>query len=202
MRGRILKLGVTAVLLLAVVSFLAQAYPALVGADHAYIVQSGSMEPSIPTGSVVFVTETDAESISTGDVVTYQKRGNEVPITHRVVDIKRNDESMRLITKGDANENRDTEPVYRSEIVGTVAFSIPYIGYIIRFGQTTLGWFVLVFVPLVLWIFSELYAVYRAGFEAESTTGGDRVVNYCSDCGTDLTAYETVNFCTDCGIEL
>jgi len=202
MRGRILQIGVTIILLLAVVSFLAQGYPALVGADHAYIVQSGSMEPSIPTGSVVFITETNADSISTGDVVTYKKRADTVPRTHRVVDIKRNGESMRFITKGDANENRDTEPVYRGEIIGTVAFSIPYIGYIISFGQTALGWFVLVCIPILLWIFSELYVVYRAGFDGETTTDSGRVLNYCSDCGTDLTAYDTVNFCADCGIEL
>ena len=46
-----------------------------------FIVLSGSMEPSIMTGDMVFVKETDPDSLKVGDVIAY-KSGSAV-VTHR-----------------------------------------------------------------------------------------------------------------------
>ena len=47
-----------------------------------FIVLSGSMEPSIMTGDMVFVKETDPDSLKVGDVIAY-KSGSAV-VTHRI----------------------------------------------------------------------------------------------------------------------
>ena len=66
----------------------------------AYVVLSGSMEPEIPTGSVVVVDGRKKEW-NPGDVITY-RRGNMV-VTHRIVE--KSEEGY--CTKGDANAEED-----------------------------------------------------------------------------------------------
>ena len=79
------------------------------------VVLSGSMEPGIRTGGLVF-TDTRRREPQTGDIITYRLR--DVRITHRVV----RREGTVLITKGDANEGEDPLPVEAEQVLGTVIF--------------------------------------------------------------------------------
>ena len=159
-RGAI-KITLALALLLVVAAFVVQAFPGLVGADYALTVKSGSMEPAIPTGSVVFVKDVPAEQAKVGDVITYRDDGDNL-ITHRVVERYTAGESLRFVTKGDANDDPDAEPIYRGDFVGVVTFSIPLIGYVVAFGNTQMGYLALVLVPVMLLIFNELWELYRA----------------------------------------
>ncbi|MUW15478.1 signal peptidase I [Halorubrum sp. CBA1125] len=167
--SRVLKVALTVALLAVVGAFVLQAFPAVVGADYALIVQSGSMEPAIQTGSVVFVKDVPAERVEAGDVITYGDDGGNL-ITHRVIERHTTDTSIRFITKGDANENADHEPVYRSNLVGVVMFNIPLIGYVVAFGNTPAGYMALVLVPVMLFIFNELWELWKAGTRNEKHT--------------------------------
>lgn len=150
-------------LLVVVGAFIAQAYPGLVGADQSLVVQSGSMEPTIGTGAVVFVEEASVDAIEEGDVVTYADDGGNL-ITHRVVTkYDAGGDSVRFETKGDANDEPDPEAVYPGDVVGVVTFSLPLIGYVVTFGNTPMGYLTLVVVPVVLLIFDQLWELYRAG---------------------------------------
>ena len=73
----------------------------------AYVVLSGSMEPEIPTGSVVVVDGRKKEW-NPGDVITY-RRGNMV-VTHRIVE--KSEEGY--CTKGDANAEEDAGIVWKT----------------------------------------------------------------------------------------
>lgn len=90
------------------------------------VVLSGSMEPKIRTGGLVF-TDTRRREPETGDIVTYRLR--DARITHRVV----RREGTVLITKGDANEGEDPLPVEAEQVLGTVIFTIPFAGYLVTF---------------------------------------------------------------------
>lgn len=164
--GRAIRVGAALALLLVVASFVVQAFPSLIGADYALTVLSGSMEPAIGTGSIVFVAETPPEQINEQDVITYRDDGGNL-VTHRVVKKHEAEESLRFETKGDANEYPDGEPVYRGDVVGTVMFSIPFIGYVVSFGNTTAGYVTLVLVPVMLFIFNELWELWKAGTRSE-----------------------------------
>jgi len=83
---RAIKLGAGLALLVVVTSVIAHAFPALVGAEYSYVVQSGSMEPAIGTGSVVFVAERPAEKIGEGDVITFADSQTGPTTTHRVIE--------------------------------------------------------------------------------------------------------------------
>lgn len=93
-----------------------------------YAVLSGSMEPVIATGGMVF-TDTADRRPEEGDIITYRLNGTMV--THRVV----RQENGCYITKGDANQGEDTIPVLPSQIVGTVCFSLPILGFVVSYLQ-------------------------------------------------------------------
>src|SRR3989344_9392425 len=70
------------------------------------IVQSGSMEPDIKTGSIVVVKP--ASEYKIGDVITFGPAPKgKVPTTHRIVDVRLQTGVPVFITKGDANEEND-----------------------------------------------------------------------------------------------
>ena len=95
-----------------------------------YTVVSGSMEPAIPTGSVVYVKTADPDSICKNDVIAYYSgTDNGAIITHRVV--QNQVISGVFITKGDANEKEDLLPVAYDRFIGKVVFWAPVAGRIL-----------------------------------------------------------------------
>lgn len=92
-----------------------------------YTVISGSMEPAIPTGSLVYVEGVDPTEIQEGDVIAfYGVQDLSSVITHRVVT---NSTVMgEFVTKGDANEDKDMSPIPYSHYIGKVTKSIPKAG--------------------------------------------------------------------------
>lgn len=87
-----------------------------------YVVLSGSMEPVIHTGSVVLV-NSHQKTPEKGEVITY--RLGKMNVTHRVKEIR----AEGYETAGDANEISDGEYVSEKQVLGTVCFCIPYLGY-------------------------------------------------------------------------
>lgn len=113
----------------------------------ARVVQSGSMEPALPTGSVIFILPKD--KYSEGDIVTYRKNKQETPTTHRIVATDE-DDGKSFITKGDANTSNDTGLVKKEEILGSVRFHIPFLGFVINFARQPLGFFLFIIIPAII----------------------------------------------------
>jgi signal peptidase len=119
------------------------------------VVQSGSMEPAIGVGSVVIITETNAVAID--DVITFgEDTATKIPITHRIVAEKIQNGETVYVTKGDANENTDPGVVAASDIIGEVWLTIPYVGHVVEFVRTPLGYGLLVGIPALVIVFDEL----------------------------------------------
>jgi signal peptidase len=159
--SRALRWLVTLVVLMLVAPFVVYAVPQTVGADHGFVVLSGSMEPKIATGDVVIVEDVPSRTVAVGDVITYTRAGQSQPTTHRVVDVYREDGSWWYVTKGDANEDLDPQPVRASSLVGRVAFTIPVVGHVITFVGTTDGFLLLVALPFVLLVLGEVWSLVR-----------------------------------------
>ena len=109
-----------------------------------YFVRSESMKPAINMGDLVITGPAGAGGIKPGTVITFESGKNLV--THRVFSIDNN----TLITKGDANEDPDTVPVTAADVKGVVLFKIPFIGFLIGFIRTKLGWFSAILIPSAL----------------------------------------------------
>lgn len=128
------------------------------------VVESGSMEPTFGTGSVIMTRS--ASSYNVGDVVTFQRRTDERATTHRI--IAKEDELYTM--QGDANNAPDLIPVEEIEIVGAVFFHIPFLGYVLNFAQQPLGFMLLVGVPALLIVIEKvkkIVAVVRSKKEEE-----------------------------------
>ena len=92
----------------------------------AYTVVSGSMEPNVPVGSVIYAKATDPETLQPGDIIVFNDGRNDVPITHRVVENQT--ANGQVITKGDANPANDLAPIPYINVIGKVALHVPVIG--------------------------------------------------------------------------
>jgi signal peptidase len=123
-----------------------------------FAVQSGSMEPNIKTGAIVFVKP--FENYQKDDIITVQDSTNHKnTVTHRIFEVKETKGSTTYVTKGDANDIPDVEEKLKENVLGKVVFSVPLLGYLISFAKTRDGLIVLVIIPATLIIYSELTTV-------------------------------------------
>lgn len=120
------------------------------------IILSGSMEPTIGTGSVL-ISKKQAD-YSEGDVITFRKMEDEI-ITHRI--IKRLEDGTTFKTKGDANEDEDIFVTQKNSIIGRAMFTIPYFGYLINFSKTKLGIILIFILPATYLITEEIIKIKR-----------------------------------------
>lgn len=181
--GKLLRTVGFVVLLALVIPFVVFAVPQVVGASHSYVVLSGSMQPTIAAGDVVVVDSVDADSIQEGDVITFEPpSGHQLEgaerITHRVIEVVEQEDGTYFRTQGDANEEPDQALVPADKVVGRVMFAIPKLGYVSQFAGSDQGLLLLVIVPAVLLIVSEVYDLVMAarstGSESESgVTAGE-----------------------------
>jgi len=150
------------VLLIALVApFAVYAAPEIVGADESFVVLTASMTPDIAPGDVVIVAERDPAAIAVGDVITFARGTSDVPVTHRVIDVVDEGGVLAFETMGDANEGPDPGLVPAANLVGAVTLTIPYIGYVIQFAGTRVGFVTLVLLPFGLLAVTEIWSIVR-----------------------------------------
>ena len=124
--ARICKIFGTVCLVAVILVCLPLTLPRVFGYEI-YTVISGSMEPAIPTGSLVYIKEMEPKDVQVDDVIAfYGTKDAASIITHRVVE---NRVLMgEFITKGDANAAKDMNPAPYDNFIGKVAYSIPKVG--------------------------------------------------------------------------
>jgi signal peptidase I len=129
---------------------------------QALIVRSGSMSPTIPTGSVVFYTKIDSAKVKVGDVIVFAKPGStNEKVTHRVYKIGQGSTGRYFITKGDANGTPDD---WQVPAVGTgwiARFHVPTVGYALVDLQSTLARLLLLVIPAILLGAITLYEIWQ-----------------------------------------
>ena len=126
--SRLLSLVGTVLLLVMIAVTVPLTLPNLMG-YHIYQVVSGSMEPEIPVGSLVYIQDGDPEDALDGEVIAfYGVTDASAIITHRLIE---NRVTMgEMITKGDANEINDINPVPYDHYIGRVVLSLPNVGVV------------------------------------------------------------------------
>ena len=118
-----------------------------------YVVLSGSMEPTIETGSVCFINKhADYDSIKEDDIIAFQMK-NGTLVTHRVVEVT----DSGLTTKGDNNEDVDGSITTKDNYVGKNIIWIPKIGYAIKAFQSTKGKIIIITCIVLLFVSGLLF---------------------------------------------
>ena len=93
---------------------------------HGYITLSDSMDPVVQKGSLLITQRVSAGAIRPGDIITYHD-GTEIT-TQRVADIINDNGAVSFITKGDANEGVNSQPVPAGKLIGRFVYAISFAG--------------------------------------------------------------------------
>jgi signal peptidase len=165
--------GLFVTLLVGVAALLLVTLLPITGNAEIKIVKSGSMEPTIPTGSIVVVMP--SQSYKVGDVITFGKdTKTQIPTTHRIIAERREGNKTYFTTQGDANEEQDPREVMASEVIGKVLVHVPYAGYILDFARQPVGFALLIGLPALMIVFDESVNIYREVVKLRRRRRGER----------------------------
>ncbi|MFX0083252.1 MAG: signal peptidase I [Candidatus Hodarchaeota archaeon] len=154
------------------------------------VVVSGSMEPNLHKGDLLFLRGKDAENIKNGtiegkegDIIVFDARGllgwikpPSEPIVHRVID-KMYDNGWFFLTKGDANPYPDAVWVPETRILGVVVGRIPYIGWV-KIALTDSGLLIpLLVIVSVLLVISLIYDLAKKEEDEEEIESKNIIYN-------------------------
>lgn len=142
------QIGVVALIGLFVMPFIAYIGLSVTPGYASYVVASSSMEPTIDTGSIIYVRATD--DYRSGDVITFVE--DDRIITHRIIGTT----ADGFLTKGDANDLVDEWHVTEQQIIGELIVAVPIYGYVIQIAKTPLGFVTTVLLPGIFLIGMEL----------------------------------------------
>jgi signal peptidase I len=148
--------------------------PSLLGYER-YVIVSGSMEPAIPTGSVVYDEVVPVEDLEVGDIITFvppPEYNIEQPVTHRIIEIiaapKGSSAAGETLyrTRGDANEAPDAwTMLLDQDTQARYVRHIEYVGYVYLFLNQRWVQILLIGIPaLVIMIFLGI-ALWRVAGE-------------------------------------
>ena len=121
-----------------------------------FIVLSGSMESKIKVGDLVIVKNVDANDLQVGDIIAFRDSKN-IVTTHRIIEIKSEDNKLAFITKGDANNTKDDVIVYSNMVEGKFKTRIGKLGSAIMFIQQPIGFVVMLMSIFIICLLFYLY---------------------------------------------
>ncbi|KKT34914.1 MAG: Fibronectin type III domain-containing protein [Candidatus Gottesmanbacteria bacterium GW2011_GWB1_44_11c] len=132
-----------------------------------YIVQTGSMEPTIHTGSIALIRQINADQIKKGDIIifTSPKDPNQT-ILHRVFEVKQKDKNIEFEMKGDNNTAPDNWMIPAVSIKGICFSTIPFLGHPAAFLKTQKGFIILIGIPALFLIILQIKKI-REGIDEE-----------------------------------
>lgn len=139
-----------------------------VGGYSVLRVLTGSMEPDIPTDSVILVRIADGDQVQVGDVISFYSADPAIRgsvNTHRVIGIEAENGTRIFRTQGDANLVPDQYPVDDANLIGIVVGSSYAVGRIIRLLSNPLVFFPLVLIPLLVMVILNVVSAIRSAGE-------------------------------------
>lgn len=134
-------------------------------------VQTDSMKDTLMPGDlIVDVAVKDAKELRKGDIITYWTiiDGQRVLNTHRIVNVYDGGDFCIFETQGDNNTLADPLTVHQNEVVGKYVFRVPGVGKVIDYMQTSLGFFLVVVLPVLIFFIYHLIQFFRVLFEYQN----------------------------------
>ena len=123
-------------------------------------VMSGSMEPTITTGSLILIKPKAQYAL--GDIISFHPKTDEsIIVTHRIVRQVNKGADVFYETRGDANNGSDRQLIGTDQVIGASLFAIPWIGYVLKFIRTLPGLIIIIVIPATLIIYEELKKIRR-----------------------------------------
>lgn len=123
------------------------------------VVESDSMAPTFSKGDLIVIKKCDTASLNEGDIITFHTIiNNEYALnTHRIESIAEMNGARSYVTKGDNNDIADTHVIADGDIVGKYVTRVPGLGKVMNFLSGSVGFLVLIVVPLLLFFIYQVY---------------------------------------------
>ena len=127
-------------------------------------VQTGSMDPTYPIGSVIIIKKTDPAKLKVDDAITFYSSDpslNNKIITHRIVDvIDDGDGTFSFTTKGDAKHVFvDAYPAQGEKVIGKVIMKSWVMEKLINVRNNPATFFVLILIPMCAIIALQVFDI-------------------------------------------
>jgi len=129
-------------------------------------VQSGSMAPTYPVGSLLVIAPMNASEVEVGMPIVFEDP--EIAgrlVTHRVIE-RAPGTALAFVTQGDANASRDPFPVPARNVRGQVLWHVTGLGSVMDYLQWPRSFLLLVVLPVGLLLLSELRSRLRPRHDA------------------------------------
>lgn len=132
------------------------------------IVLSGSMEPTFHTGSIILVKKVEDPTVmKEGDVITFVNENNQT-VTHRIIDVLNQSGKPFYQTKGDNNEDPDSNLVIPDNVLAKyTGITVPYVGYFLEYASTPIGTAILLIIPGAILLGYSVITIRQAIKEVE-----------------------------------
>ena len=127
-------------------------------------VLTGSMEPTIPEGSMLLIRQADPATLQEGDIISFYSPDPSLDgalNTHRIIGVDNSDEGLQFITKGDANFLEDQQYVEAQRIAGKVVYISPALGKLVRLVSNPLVFGLVILLPLAAMLIANLVRALR-----------------------------------------
>ena len=135
-----------------------------------FSIQTDSMYPILKPGDLIISTGFEPEELREGDIITYWTviNGERVLNTHKIIDIYDGGNHLIFATQGENNAVADALTVHESEVVGLYKFRIPGVGKVFDFLQTSIGFGLIVVLPVFLFFIYHLVQFFKVLFEYQN----------------------------------
>ena len=135
-----------------------------------YVIVSGSMEPTIDAGDVVFINKSvSVDELEEGDIIAFDAVVNnqDIVVVHYVYSITENPGGYTIATIAEDAEDPDDWILTEDDIIGQYLFRLPRVGRFLLFAQSTTGRIVII-IDIIL-----IYLIYRMFFKKTPKKGGE-----------------------------
>jgi signal peptidase len=127
----------------------------LLSGHHLEAVQTGSMQPTYPVGSLLVVEPIDPSDVRVGMPLSFVSPDTNAFVTHRVVAVLDQPDGLFFRTQGDANATADPSPVPARAVRGRVRWAVPRIGDAMVWFAWPRGFILLVVTPTLILVLAE-----------------------------------------------
>jgi signal peptidase I len=181
-KGGLIRFLIGVGLILAIGYLLITYVPFFSKYDH-YVIGSDSMEPVIMVGDVVIIDTTyDLDELHEGDIIAFyadiRQNGTIVVVVHYLYSITEVDGIRTFKTKPEISDSTDPWELVDADIVGLHVLTVPKVGPILLFAQSTIGRIVIIGDIVLIYLVLEMFKPKKkkATSMAEVDSSKDQIV--------------------------
>ncbi len=138
-------------------------------------VQSESMAPTFEAGDLIVIQACDSSTLQAGDIITFHTivDGKYALNTHRIDSIDDVAGARSYTTKGDNNAIADDHVISDVDIVGKYVLRVPYLGSVMNFLSSSVGFLVVIVIPMLLFFIYQVYHLVIVGLNLKRAMAED-----------------------------